>query len=145
MLFFSVLSAVAIIGGGLLSAIFAHRPTRVMMWTSAYLVLAVGVVQFGLVTGWQQLHLTASPLVIAGFVLYNIGSGMVVVGRWLKGKRAGLASIYVGSGLLAVSMLVIGGLALQAQASWTLGWFLALVLVILISMPIGVVLSMRRH
>jgi len=146
MWFFSALGLGAIVAGGIFSAFSARHPTRFAMWLTAYLVLIVGLIQLGLIAGWQQLHLATSAIIIACFAFYNIGNAAVVIGRWLKGKRnEARFGVYIGSGLLIVSMLFLGGTALGAGMSWTLVWFLALIIVVIASAPIGVILSIRRR
>jgi len=144
--FFGIVAALAIVTGGTISAFTARRPTRFAMWVTAYLVLIVGVVQAGLLFGWQQL---GSPLLgwaATAFVLYNLGNIGVIAGRWLKGKESWARYIVYGGGaLLGIAMLILGGLSLTVTFSWVHAILLAFIVIILVSMPIGLWLSARSH
>jgi hypothetical protein len=116
-----------------------------MVWLVAYLVLVEGLVQFGLSRGWQQLGLPTDGLALLAFLFYNIGNGAVMSGRILKSRlpRA-LSLINLGGALLAVSMLLLAYAVRHTAFSWNLAWFLGLVVIILVSMPVGLLLSARR-
>lgn len=143
---FHALAILAIISGGVISAFTARRPTRFAMWATAYLVLVVGVIQAGFVISWHSLMLPASWPAILAFSLFNIGNGAVIYGRWLKGKKeAARYTVCLGGALIAISMVILGILSLSVPITWAHSGFLALVVVILVSMPIGLVLSARPH
>jgi len=143
---FSALAIIAIITGGMLSAFSARTPSRFIMWATAYLVLVVGIVQLGLVFGWQLLELPHTLIGVSAFILFNLGNSAVLWGRWLKGrKESARIIVYIGGVLLAISMMLLGGAALSAHPSWALFPFLTLVVIVLVSMPIGLVLSTRPH
>lgn len=144
--FFSIVAVIAIAGGGVISAFWARRPTRFVMWLTAYLVLIEGLVQLGLVISWQQLDLPAGWGAVLAFIIYSLGNAAVITGRALKG-RLGQAQkvVYLGSVLLTVSMLLLVWAVRDVVMSWDLVWLMALVVVVLVSMPIGTILSARRH
>lgn len=143
---FETIGLLAIAAGGLLAAFSAGHPSRLASWTSAYLVLVVGLVQFGLAVGWQRLGGPAAGVTVAAFLLYNLGNAAVIGGRILKGRSLqALRLVRLGGALLAISMLALIWSIRHATASWTLAWFLALTIVILVSMPIGLTLSARRR
>jgi hypothetical protein len=139
---FEGLGLLAIAAGGLLAAFSARRPTRLKTWMSAYLVLVAGLVQFGLAVGWQRLGSSGGATAIVAFVLFNIGNIFVMLGTAQKQRWAAL--VRLGGLFLAVTMLLLAWAVKSAAASWTLAWFLALVLIILVTMPIGLTLSARR-
>lgn len=143
---FHALAILAIISGGVISAFSARHPSRFAMWVTAYLVLVVGVIQAGFVISWQSLTLLASWPAIIAFSLFNIGNGAVIYGRWLKGKKkTAHYVVYLGGALIALSMIILGILSLGAPLTWAHSGFLALIIVILVSMPIGLFLSARPH
>jgi len=143
---FETIGVLAVAGGGLVAAFSARRPSRLVLWLVAYLVLVEGLVQFGLATGWQQLGSFAGGPALAAFLLYNLGNASVIVGRTLKGRTPrALLLVRLGGALLAVSMLLLLWSVRHAAGSWTLLWFLALVVIIFISMPVGLLLSARRQ
>lgn len=142
---FYYLSFIAITTGGVISAFTARKPARLMMWLTAYLVLVVGVVQFGLIYCWDQLGINPSWPCVAGFIIYNLGNVAVVAGRILKGRRSALNYVYLGGATLAISMILL--IAGTGAAPFSIPHFvyLAFTIVILISMPIGVTMSARRQ
>jgi len=144
-IFFAV-GVLTVIAGGVLSAYGAKRPSRFRMWASAYLVLIAGAVQCGLAHGWRQLEEPHELLATLAFLFYNLGNLYVVLGTKLKGQSTySFSLVGVGSGLLAAAMVLLLWSVHDSRISWTLGWFVALVLVVLVSMPVGLMLSWRRH
>lgn len=139
---FQVIGLLAIAGGGILAAFSARQPDRLKVWMSAYLVLVVGLVQFGLAVGWQRLGSPDTPVAAIAFAVYNIGNVLVMLGTAQKRRWAIL--VMAGGVLLAAAMALLVWTVRNTAASWTLVWFLALVLIILITMPIGLTLSARR-
>lgn len=139
---FEGLGLVAIVAGGLLAAFSARQPTRLKVWMSAYLVLVAGLAQFGLAVGWRWLGGAAGTVAVAAFLLYNVGNVLVMLGTVQKWRWAVL--VMLGGVVLAIAMALLVWAVRDAASSWTLVWFLALVLIILITMPIGLILSARR-
>lgn len=143
---FGTVGILAIVSGGLLAAFSANRPTRFKIWASAYLVLVVGVIQLGLAIGWQQLGMSSEIPAVPAFIIYNLGNICVVYGTVQKQHlHKPTVLVNIGGALLATSMLLLLWTARTAEASWALTWFVALVIVILVSMPVGLTLSARRH
>lgn len=141
---FTVLSLAAITAGGLLMAFSARKPTWLTSWMSAYLVLVVGVIQLGLVAGWRGLGEPDAVLALTAFILYNLGNLSVILGTAFKTRtKHYFAVVSIGGALLAASMILLLISVRHARGSWGLAGFIALVVVILISMPTGVVLSAR--
>lgn len=144
--FFTVLSVLAIVAGGLLMAFSAHKPTWLTSWVSAYLVLIVGIIQLGFIVGWRDLREPKTALALLAFMAYNIGNLCVVLGTVLKERTKHYFTVVSsGSVLLAVAMILLLTAVHSAQSSWTLTGLVVLTTVILISMPIGVVLSNRHR
>lgn len=143
---FSALSVLAIVAGGVLSAFSARRPTRQTAWASAYLVLIVGIIQLGLVAIWRGLGHPGAVATACALLIYNLGSGGVIVGTLLKARlRHYRALVNLGGGLIAAAMVLLLLAVAKSRASLPLAEFIALVIVILVSMPVGLVLSGRRH
>lgn len=144
--FFIAVAIVAIVAGGVISAFSARRPSRFVMWLTAYLVLVVGIVQIGLVFSYRLMNLPTEWPIALGFILFNLGNLAVMFGRWLKGRSSRARFIvYTGGILLAIAMIIMGGLAFTVSFSWTQVLFLSLVIIILVSMPIGLILSAKPH
>ncbi|HLR58712.1 MAG TPA: hypothetical protein VK098_11085 [Beutenbergiaceae bacterium] len=138
-----LVALVSIIAGGLLSAITAHAATRSASWAAAYLVLVAGVGTGGLAAGRALL---SSPFprpvrVWVEFVLWFAGNALVLAGtllhpRWL---------VDVGGGLLVASLAsVVAGVRRGAGPVAARRLFLTLVTVLLISVPVGLLLSHVR-
>ncbi|TXG76232.1 hypothetical protein E6Q11_05010 [Candidatus Dojkabacteria bacterium] len=146
MIFFSCLAILAIIAGGVVSAFSAKKPTRFMMWMTAYLVLIAGIVQIGLIFGWYLLDIAFTAPVIIAFILYNLGNISVIIGRAMKGKKSWARyAVYAGGVALGIAMIILGIQSMTVELSVTHGVLLAYIAVILITMPIGLVLSARSH
>lgn len=143
---FVTLGVLAILAGGFLSAFSAKKPSRLVSWASAYLVLIVGLAQAAI--GMILYAVVSDPvvyLVVIGFVAYNIGSAAVVTGTFLKKREEKYRRLVdVGGGLLVVSMLSLAMLVQKAVLSWQLVALYIIIVVILVTMPVGLVLSRRR-
>ena len=142
---FIILSFLAICAGGVLAAFTARKPTRFIMWLTAYLVLIVGVAQLGLAYSWLELNLHTGWITVFAFIVYDFGNIAVILGRALKGQtKWAKYFVYKGGVLLAVSMAILLYGAHGVALSWTSVLFYALTIIILVSMPIGLMLSSRR-
>lgn len=142
---FSALSILAIIAGGLISAFSAQRPTRFTSWVSAYLVLVVGVIQLSLVSLWHSLGQPEVAAVWLALLTFNLGNFSVIVGT-LRKKKAGRhhGLVNLGGLLIALAMLLLLAAVRNAKMSWASAGFIILTVVILVSMPIGLMLSRKR-
>ena len=142
----TVLGVGCVVAGGLTAAVTATSPTEHGTWAAAYLVLVAGVAQVGLFVGQSMLTAQAPPARtrLAGLLLWNAGNAAVLTGTltattWL---------VDVGGVLLVVALALVvfavrghpardGGRrqALVRRA------FRLLVLVLLVSIPIGLWLA----
>lgn len=139
---FVVLGSACVVGGGLLAAVTASRPSQEGMWTVAYLVLVGGVAQ--LVLGAGQPLLAArrpSPRTLAlELVAFNVGNAAVIAGTLLE--RAWVVDAGGALLVLALALFLYGvrggrpGLALLA--------YRLVAGVVLVSIPIGLVLAHIR-
>lgn len=135
---------VGIIGGGLASAATAPTPTRHAAWAVAYLVLVVGVAQVCLGAGQAVLgeRTPRWPVTGAEVVVFNLGNAGVLVGTlretpWL---------VDAGGVLLIVALVgFMVGARGQTNFTWLryLYWFV--IVVLLVSIPIGLVLARVLH
>ena len=139
---FFTLSLLAITAGGVISAFTARKPSRLTSWVSAYLVLVVGIIQFGLVSLWNQLGQPGDTITLLAFIAYNLGNLAVVIGTILKRKAA---LVNLGGMLIALAMVLFLTIPWGTKLSWALIGWIALAVVILVSMPIGLVLSSLRR
>lgn len=135
-----VVGGLGIIAGGLLSAATASAPTRHIAWAVAYLVLVVGVAQICLGAG-QALLAERTPrwsVTIAELIFVNLGNAGVLIGTvletpWLV-DAGGVALI------VALVYFVVGARG-HTELRWLryLYWFV--IVVLLISIPVGLVLA----
>lgn len=142
---FTALGIFCVVAGGCVAAATAPVPSTHGSWAAAYLVLVAGVAQVAL--GWGQAllapHLPARRRVLAQVGTWNLGNAAV-----LTGTLTGVLPLVDAGGVI----LVIG-LALLADATrgsagpeagprpWRLYGFRLLVLLLLVSIPTGLVLA----
>ncbi len=139
--------ATAVVAGGILAAATASASSQPAAWATAYLVLVVGVVQIALAVGLGLL--APRPVTWAMqaglFALFNLGNAAVLVGTLLDGSGGGEGGevwiVDAGGALLAVAMVLCIYLVRGARRGWLLAAFVSVVVVILVSMPIGLVLA----
>jgi hypothetical protein len=142
----TVVGVVCVVAGGLVAALTAPRPTEHGTWAAAYLVLVAGVSQVGLTVGQSLLAPRGLPnrTSLAELVTWNGGNAAV-----LTGTLAGTVWVVdVGGGLLVVTLALVvsairghpvrDGGRRQALARRA---FRFLVLVLLVSIPIGLWLA----
>lgn len=138
------LGLISIIAGGLLAAITAHAATQSASWASAYLVLVLGVGTAGLSIGRGLLSpgLPSPRRLGTEFALWVGGNALVLAGT--LGGPALLVD--VGSAALVVSLASVLAGVVRGRGSRTLrSLFLTLVIVLLVSIPVGIVLSHLRR
>lgn len=149
---FLVVGGTGVIAGGLLAAVADPLHLGRGPWAAAYLVLVVGVAQVGL--GVLQERLAARPtsrrLRAAQLVTWNAGNAAV-----LGGTLATAPFVVDAGGLLLVAALVLFLVAQRAGAGpsprrgaaagpglrWALWIFRGLVILLLVSIPVGLVLA----
>lgn len=138
---------VCVVAGGLVSAVSASGPSEHSAWAVAYLVLVAGAAQVGLGLG-QMLLASRGPWTV-GLALelgcWNLGNAAVVAGVLLGVT----ALVDIGGVLLVVAL----GLAVHevrgagsdghpgGQYRLLLHGFRALVMILLVSIPVGLVLA----
>ena len=136
---FLIIGALGVVGGGLVSAGTAGSPSYHASWAVAYLVLVVGVAQIAL--GVAQASLTRGTVpgrVVAGeAVSWNLGNALVLLGT-LAGTPA---LLYVGAVLLVVALLLFAVAIRRGRRGVLLAATWALIVILLISMPVGVVIQ----
>lgn len=145
---FAVAGMLCVVSGGLIAAVTASAPTEHGTWAVAYLVLVCGVAQTGLGLG-QALSTshTPAPVVAVQWVGWNLGNAAVLVGT-LTGRTA---VVDVGGVLLVVALLLLARGLFPAGVRRVAGahrWFRyvygLLILLLLISIPVGLVLARVR-
>lgn len=133
----------AVIAGGLVSALTATAPTRQIAWLVAYLVLVVGVAQIGLGAGqaWLAVHRIGGGLLVAQFLGFTLGNAGVATGTMLS-----LPALVDAGGILLIVSLVLflWGVRRSHRGGWLRHVYRALVILLLVSIPIGLVLAQIR-
>lgn len=152
---FAALGVACVLAGGFVSAAIAPAPTEHGAWASAYLVLVAGVAQVALGIGQAALipRLASRRVVAAQLAGWNLGNAAVLIGTLL-----GIAALVDVGGVLLVA--VLAGVALRSRGAKAahaaphpqqrtkqallLYAFRGLLLLLLVSIPIGLVLERIR-
>ena len=140
----------AVVLGGLVAAVTEPLALDHGSWIAAYLVLVVGVAQGAM--GRARTSDAVRSQIGAGlaqFGCWNVGGALVIVGTvverpWVVDLGSVLVCV-----ALALALLATRGLTGPARAAWPRrAWpvaYRALLVVLLVSVPIGMVLSHLRH
>ncbi|WP_200834572.1 hypothetical protein [Amycolatopsis alkalitolerans] len=131
--------------GGLVAAVTAPAPSTHASWAAAYLVLVAGVAQIALGLGQAALasHPPSTRQVAAQVIGWNVGNAAVLAGT-LTGV---LPLVDLGGALLVIDLALLihavrGGLRRSTRVGrWALYGFRVLVLLLLVSIPIGLALT----
>ncbi|HET7172944.1 MAG TPA: hypothetical protein VFI30_01525 [Nocardioidaceae bacterium] len=137
---FLLAGSACIVAGGLVSAATAPQASEHSAWAAAYLVLVAGVVQIALGAGQALLapRGVSRPLLVAELVTWNVGNAAVLAGTLLQVA----AVVDLGGALLVCCLgLVVLAVRRPGKAGWPAWVFRALVVVVLVSIPIGLVLG----
>lgn len=146
---FAVAGTACTVAGGLVAAVTATAPSERGAWAAAYLVLVAGVAQVALGAGqaWLAPSPPAPRLVAAQFTGWNSGNAAVLAGTLLSATPL----VDIGGAVLVVALALLvhgtrgaragGAGALAARRRWSLHAFRLLVVVLLVSVPIGLVLA----
>lgn len=141
------LGAIGVISGGLLAAAIAPAPTEHGAWAAAYLVLVVGVAQIALSAGQAALSQTPSStrLVAVEGACWNVANALVIAGIVANLPLV----VYAGGALLVVALAIfahpVRGETRPINGNrWPVYAFRALVGLLLVSIPTGLVLATIR-
>lgn len=140
---FLVVGTIAIVGGGLAAAVTGPTEWSDGSWVAAYLVLVVGVAQIGLGVG--QATLAAAPpadrRLVTQLVLVNGGSLAVIVGT-----LATMPIVVTVGGLVLVTGLITFVLTPRRPdgPQWVRLGYLAILTVLIVSIPVGLALAWVR-
>ncbi|HET8795251.1 MAG TPA: hypothetical protein VFM62_02640 [Arthrobacter sp.] len=141
---FRVLGAAWIISGGLVAAVTGPMRLEHGSWAAAYQVLVAGVAQYAFGTAQAALA-PVSPSrrkIAAELVAWNVGSAAVIGGTVVR-----MPFIVDGGGLLLVVALALMIHTVRGKGSgpkWALWTYRILLVVILVSIPIGLTLAHLR-
>lgn len=140
----AIVGVLCVIAGGLLPAVTASVITRELAWLSAFLVLVAGVAAVALGFGQAFLgaHVPRGILVYAELVVYFAGNALVITG-----SLSGFPILTdVGGGLLVLALVgfVWGARGARGPRTWALYAYRAVIVILLVSIPIGLVLAHLR-
>ena len=144
---FVVLGLACVIAGGLVAAVTAHAPTQPASWASAYLVLVCGVATLGFGVGQAVLALAVPSPGQVGLQLtaWYAGNAAVLVGTLMENTvlvDLGGLLLVVGLGLLVHGVRGSGRRdAARPAPGWAVLAYRVLVLLLLVSIPVGLVLA----
>ena len=138
---FLILGGVSVITGGAVSAAAALAPSYTAAWAVAYIVLVAGVAQLVLGLGQAQLapHQPSGRVVAFEAVAFNLAHVAV-----LLGTIAGTAWVVdIGAGLvvLALALFIWSVRGASGGNRWLLYGFRLMILIVLITTPIGVAIA----
>lgn len=138
----AALGAAWIVAGGLVSAAAAPAPSYHSSWAVAFVVLVAGVAQVGLGLGQAVLtdHGVGPAALGTELVSWNLGCAAVLVGA----LRDVVPVLYLGCVLLVVTLAVALWTTRGSAQRGLLLAFRLVVVVLLISIPVGVVLQAAR-
>jgi putative Mn2+ efflux pump MntP len=138
---FLILGGVSVIVGGLLSAAAAPAPSYTASWAVAYIVLVAGVAQLVLGLGQARLapHQPSARVVAVEAIAFNLAHVAVLLGTvigspWIVDVGAALIVVALGLFIWSVRGVSTG-------SRWVLYGFRAVILIVLITTPIGVILA----
>lgn len=143
-LLFWALSALWIVSGGLVAAVTGPLDLEHGSWAAAYQVLVGGVVQAGLGAAQHELapKRPSAATLAAELLAWNLGSVAVIAGT-----VATMPLIVDVGGLLLIVALVLLSRAVRGRGAgpaWAVWTCRALLVITLISIPIGLVLAHMR-
>lgn len=149
---FLAVGGIGVIGGGLVAAVADPLHVARGSWAAAYLVLVVGVAQVAL--GVLQERLAARPtsprLRAAELAAWNVGNAAVLGGTLASAEWVvdiGGLLLVVALALFLVAQRPAGGSGLPPGSGagrgriWAVWVFRGLVVLLLVSIPVGLVLA----
>lgn len=140
---FVLIGGTCVVAGGLVAAISAHAPSEHATWAAAYLVLVAGVAQIGLGVGraWLTAEQPSPRRLVGELCTWNLGNAAVIAGT-----VSGLTAVVdLGGGLLVVALVsLLAAVRAPRRRGWQLTIYRALLVVVLASIPIGLMLAELR-
>jgi hypothetical protein len=136
------MGTICVISGGLVAAVTAPIHSEGGAWAAAYLVLVGGVAQIALGTGQVLLAAQAPAVAFARVQVaaWTLG-GAAVIGGTLSRT---LVVADLGSALLLVTLVMSLRAVRHAHTGRAIWWYRALVLILVVSMPTGLLLARLR-
>ncbi len=140
-----VVGGVSIVAGGLVAAVTGPADWEQGAWVAAFLVLVAGVAQVGFAAGQAGLAPTAPTVsfVAAEVVSWNVACITIIAGTLISSPVA----VTIGSALLvaALGMAAFAVSGSDGSHRLVLWLYRVLLVVLLVSIPVGIALSWARH
>ena len=145
-----VAGACCVVLGGLVAAVTGPLDLEHGSWLAAYLVLVCGVAQYamGRVRIWRRPETPTSPArAWAQFGGWNLGNAAVIAGTLVDTSLL----VDAGSVLLVVALLIAlratwpGAVRLAEAAPLVIWAYRILLIILVVSIPIGILLSHLRN
>ena len=139
---FLLVSALAIVGAGVIAAAMAHAPSQKALWAVAYLVLVVGASQAAFGVGQALLATCATSVSMraAEWTMFNLGNVGVIGGTLCSSQPL----VWVGTLLFAASLVVFLMATRGVRGGWAILAYRALLVLIGGSAVVGLVLATVR-
>lgn len=139
---FALTGTICVVSGGLVAAVTAPLHSERGAWAAAYLVLVGGVAQIALGFGQALLAAQAPDVSVARVQVatWTVGSAAVIGGTL---SRAMLVAD-LGSALLVVTLLMSLRAVRHAHAGRAIWCYRALIVLLVVSIPTGLVLARVR-
>lgn len=140
---FVVIGLALVIVGGLVSAAAAPTASYHSSWAVAYIVLVAGVAQGLLGLGQAMLTGGTAPVAVrrAQLWCWNLGNAAVVAGTLADVP----VLLYLGCVLLVVTLVLVLRATAQVPSGGVLWTVRIIVVVLLVSIPTGIVLQAVTH
>jgi hypothetical protein len=141
---FKVIGTAWIISGGLVAAVTSPLRLEHGSWAAAYSVLVAGVAQYAFGTAQSALApgQPSNRIIATELAAWNLGSAAVIGGTVTR-----MPLIVDGGGLLLVVALALMIRTVRGRGrgpAWALWTYRILLVVILVSIPIGLILAHLR-
>lgn len=142
---FVVIGSTSVVIGGLVAAVARPAGFELGSWLAAFLVLVGGVAQIalGVGQGWMAAEAPSRRTVVAEAALWNLALVATIAGT-----LAAVPALTTIGGILLVAALIgffraVDGRGAVARWPWLL--YRAVIVVVVISTPIGLALAWIRH
>lgn len=144
---FITIGIACVIAGGLVAAATAPSPSENGSWAAAYLVLVGGVAQvaFGICQAGLAPQRPSARVLATEFVGWNLGNAAVIAGTLIDAQSL----VIIGGILLIVTLAMLvwavrGATVASGWHTWVLWTYRVLVVVILVSVPVGLVIGQLK-
>ncbi|MGF3057130.1 hypothetical protein [Microbacterium sp. YY-01] len=143
----AAMGVVAVIAGGLVAAVTDPLEVYRGSWMAAYLVLVVGVAQVSMAIARWLWPTERSTITLgwAQLVLWNSGNATIIAGTLLASPCAVIAGSVLLVAAVAIALMVTRWRRQRGIRGLWLFVFRAFMVVLVVSIPVGVILSTLRH